>query len=229
MPLPQSLVSGGVDSAVCTALLHTALGPGNVIALHIDNGFMRKEESSEVKASLESLGLHPHGNQCCCLLVFGVSWLSPCCLLFTVIVYMCSLFIVRLLSVHCFPVLFIVSCLFPVVVHCFLLLFIVYCCLLFPGVVFQCLFVVYSVYYLLFIVVVNAAVRFYTGTAIISCYDEEGGVQQHVTAPLHAVVSPEEKRKIIGDTFIKVANEAMLDLDLQANQVFLAQGMATVS
>ena len=74
--------------------------------------------------------------------------------------------------------------------------------------------------------VVNAAVRFYTSTAIISCYDEEGGVQQHVTAPLHAVVSPEEKRKIIGDTFIKVANEAMLDLDLQANQVFLAQGMA---
>lgn len=59
--LRQSLVSGGVDSAVCTALLHSALGSGNVIALHIDNGFMRKEESKKVKDSLEKLGLHPVG------------------------------------------------------------------------------------------------------------------------------------------------------------------------
>ena len=49
-------------------------------------------------------------------------------------------------------------------------------------------------------------------------------MQQHVTAPLHAVTNPEEKRRIIGDTFIKIANEAMLDLDLQADKVFLAQG-----
>ena len=80
--LPQSLVSGGVDSAVCTALLHTALGPGNVIALHIDNGFMRKEESSEVKASLESLGLHPHGKP----VLFSVYMVNTCTMLF--IVYM---------------------------------------------------------------------------------------------------------------------------------------------
>ena len=56
----QSLVSGGVDSAVCTALLLAALGPEQVIAVHIDNGFMRKNESEEVKESLENLGLHPH-------------------------------------------------------------------------------------------------------------------------------------------------------------------------
>ena len=54
-------------------------------------------------------------------------------------------------------------------------------------------------------------------------------MQQHVTAPLHSVTSPEEKRKIIGDTFIKVANEAMIELELQASQVFLAQGMLGVS
>ena len=40
------LLSGGVDSTVCTALLHKALGPDRVIAVHIDNGFMRKNESA---------------------------------------------------------------------------------------------------------------------------------------------------------------------------------------
>ena len=73
--------------------------------------------------------------------------------------------------------------------------------------------------------VVNAATRFYTSTAVVSSYDEEGVLQQHMTPPLHAVFNPEEKRRIIGDTFIKVANEAMEDLDLQADQIFLAQGM----
>ena len=60
---PQSLVSGGVDSAVCTALLLSALGPDKVIAVHIDNGFMRKGESEQVKTCLEDLGLKLHGNQ----------------------------------------------------------------------------------------------------------------------------------------------------------------------
>ena len=40
------LVSGGVDSSVCAALLHKALGPERIICLHIDHGFMRHEESS---------------------------------------------------------------------------------------------------------------------------------------------------------------------------------------
>ena len=73
-------------------------------------------------------------------------------------------------------------------------------------------------------VVVDAAIRFYTGTAIISHYDEEGLLQQHMTMPLHAVTNPEEKRKIIGDTFIKVASEVMTELDLEASQIYLAQG-----
>lgn len=37
------LVSGGVDSSVCAALLNEALGTERVIPLHIDNGFMRKD------------------------------------------------------------------------------------------------------------------------------------------------------------------------------------------
>ena len=51
------LLSGGVDSTVCTALLHKALGPDRVVAVHIDNGFMRKNESATVEASLAAVGL----------------------------------------------------------------------------------------------------------------------------------------------------------------------------
>ncbi len=40
------LVSGGVDSSVCAALLSKALQPAQIVALHIDNGFMRLNESS---------------------------------------------------------------------------------------------------------------------------------------------------------------------------------------
>ena len=51
------LLSGGVDSTVCTALLHKALSPDQVVAVHIDNGFMRKNESVNVEASLSAFGL----------------------------------------------------------------------------------------------------------------------------------------------------------------------------
>lgn len=51
------MVSGGVDSTVCAALLHKALGADRVIAVHIDNGFMRYNESNLVVESLNKLGL----------------------------------------------------------------------------------------------------------------------------------------------------------------------------
>lgn len=51
------LVSGGVDSTVCAALFHKALRQDQVIAIHIDNGFMRKNESAKVQDSLLKLGL----------------------------------------------------------------------------------------------------------------------------------------------------------------------------
>lgn len=61
-PLPlQSMVSGGCDSSVSTALLNAALGAEKVVALYIDNGFMRKNESSQVQESLEAIGLKLHG------------------------------------------------------------------------------------------------------------------------------------------------------------------------
>ena len=57
------LLSGGVDSTVCAALLHKALSPEQVIAVHIDNGFMRKDESEQVEASLTKIGLKVRGEE----------------------------------------------------------------------------------------------------------------------------------------------------------------------
>ena len=51
------LLSGGVDSTVCAALIRKALGQERVIAIHIDNGFMRKNESEQVRDSLEKVEL----------------------------------------------------------------------------------------------------------------------------------------------------------------------------
>jgi hypothetical protein len=62
----QLLVSGGVDSTVCAALLHKALREDQVIAVHIDNGFMRKNESQRVEQSLEKLGLRLRGSVLVC-------------------------------------------------------------------------------------------------------------------------------------------------------------------
>jgi GMP synthase (glutamine-hydrolysing) A subunit len=61
------LLSGGVDSTVCAALFRRALKPEQVVAFHIDNGFMRKNESTNVEKSLNQLGLEVKGklvNKC---------------------------------------------------------------------------------------------------------------------------------------------------------------------
>jgi GMP synthase (glutamine-hydrolysing) len=50
------LVSGGVDSTVTFALLNNILGPENVLGLHIDNGLMRKNESSDVLEYMKTQG-----------------------------------------------------------------------------------------------------------------------------------------------------------------------------
>jgi len=51
------LLSGGVDSTVTLALLAMALGPENLFAMHVDTGFMRKNESKIVKKEVEKLGI----------------------------------------------------------------------------------------------------------------------------------------------------------------------------
>lgn len=49
-------LSGGVDSTVAFALLNKALGQDRVLGLHIDNGFMRKNESANVANAYKEHG-----------------------------------------------------------------------------------------------------------------------------------------------------------------------------
>ncbi len=117
------LVSGGVDSAVCAALLNKAIGPKRVVALHIDNGLMRLNESKKVAEALRKLGLDLR--------------------------------------------------------------------------------------------VVDASETFYIATTNIDGKE---------TNQLSKTSSPEEKRKIIGDTFMRVAAEEIEKLGLDIGEVLLAQG-----
>jgi GMP synthase (glutamine-hydrolysing) len=50
------LLSGGVDSTVAFVLLEKALGKKRVHALHVDNGFMRLNESTQVMAAMKKSG-----------------------------------------------------------------------------------------------------------------------------------------------------------------------------
>ncbi len=50
------LVSGGVDSSVCFALLEKALGKNRVFGCLVDHGMMRKNEAQEVKEMLSKAG-----------------------------------------------------------------------------------------------------------------------------------------------------------------------------
>eukprot|EP01061_Rhynchopus_euleeides_P008378 TRINITY_DN17442_c0_g1_i1.p1 TRINITY_DN17442_c0_g1~~TRINITY_DN17442_c0_g1_i1.p1 ORF type:complete len:657 (+),score=303.74 TRINITY_DN17442_c0_g1_i1:251-2221(+) len=123
-----SYVSGGVDSTVCTALLSKALGADKVVAAHIDNGFMRHEESSKVGEALQSLG-------------------------------------VRLKVFDCTE-------------------------------------------------------DFLDGTTNITRRTGE----RYTTKKLRDTTAPEEKRKIIGDTFMRVMEKITADLNLDPKETFLAQG-----
>uniref|UniRef100_A0A9J8ABS4 GMP synthase [glutamine-hydrolyzing] n=1 Tax=Cyprinus carpio carpio TaxID=630221 RepID=A0A9J8ABS4_CYPCA len=126
------LLSGGVDSTVCTALLNKALNQEQVIAVHIDNGFMRKRESQSVEEALTKLGIK--------------------------------------------------------------------------------------------LKVVNAAHTFYNGTTTLPISEEDRTPRKRISKTLNMTTNPEEKRKIIGDTFVKVANEVIGEMNLKPEDVFLAQG-----
>ncbi|XP_025836506.1 GMP synthase [glutamine-hydrolyzing] isoform X2 [Agrilus planipennis] len=126
------LVSGGVDSAVCAALLHKALQPDQVIAIHIDNGFMRKLESVKVAMSLRKIGLD--------------------------------------------------------------------------------------------LKVINATPAFYEGTTVVPIDKHELNSRTRITKMLCQTADPEEKRKIIGDVFVRITTEIVAELKLKPEDVLLAQG-----
>jgi len=52
------LVSGGVDSTVCFALLEKALGPERVYGMLVDTGLMRYQEAEKVKKALNAAGFN---------------------------------------------------------------------------------------------------------------------------------------------------------------------------
>jgi len=49
--------SGGVDSTVATVLVNRAIG-NQLVAVHVDTGYMRKNESKQVKEMMEDLSLN---------------------------------------------------------------------------------------------------------------------------------------------------------------------------
>jgi len=51
------LVSGGVDSSVAYALLAKAIGHDRIFAMYVDTGFMRKNETEEIKGFLAEAGI----------------------------------------------------------------------------------------------------------------------------------------------------------------------------
>ncbi|CAH1968955.1 unnamed protein product [Acanthoscelides obtectus] len=126
------LLSGGVDSTVCAALLHKALRLEQIIAIHIDNGFMRKNESEKVHSSLQKVGLNLR--------------------------------------------------------------------------------------------VIKAASSFSEGQTIVPIDKHEGNSRTRITKMLCMTSDPEEKRKIIGDVFVRISDEIISDLNLNADEVFLGQG-----
>uniref|UniRef100_A0A8D9F861 GMP synthase (glutamine-hydrolyzing) n=2 Tax=Cacopsylla melanoneura TaxID=428564 RepID=A0A8D9F861_9HEMI len=126
-----AFLSGGVDSTVCAALLHRALSGDQIHAVHIDNGFMRHNESELVCNMLNKLGLH--------------------------------------------------------------------------------------------VKVINARHTFSNGMTTVPVDAKDPG-RTRLTKMLHSVANPEEKRKIIGDVFVKVLDEVMEELKLDPNQTLLCQG-----
>ncbi|XP_072040456.1 GMP synthase [glutamine-hydrolyzing]-like [Amphiura filiformis] len=126
------LVSGGVDSTVCAALMSKALKHDQVVAVHVDNGFMRKDESEKVEESLERLGLH--------------------------------------------------------------------------------------------LKVITAAQQFYNGTTSIPVNRKDPKSPKRVTKTLNMITNPEEKRKVIGDMFMRIADEVCMELNLKPEDTILAQG-----
>lgn len=61
------------------------------------------------------------------------------------------------------------------------------------------------------------------GTTIVPV-DKQQTNRTMVTKMLCNTSNPEEKRKIIGDIFVKIADEIVADLNLKAEEVYLAQG-----
>ena len=77
------------------------------------------------------------------------------------------------------------------------------------------------------ILVVNASESFYNGTTAVPVDKKSPHSPKRTTKTLNCTVYPEEKRKIIGDTFMHIADDVCRELDLHPEDTLLAQGMPT--
>lgn len=71
------------------------------------------------------------------------------------------------------------------------------------------------------LIVKNAYHQFIKGSTTVKL---PGSLYNTDTPILCMTINPEDKRKIIGDVFVKVANEVIRDMKLRTDEVFLAQG-----
>uniref|UniRef100_UPI001939C642 GMP synthase [glutamine-hydrolyzing]-like n=1 Tax=Styela clava TaxID=7725 RepID=UPI001939C642 len=126
------LVSGGIDSAVVAALCYKALPHSQIVAIHVDNGFMRKNESTMVIESLRQAGINAK--------------------------------------------------------------------------------------------LVKAAHTFYNSSMELTDNRNGGKGRKFTSRVLSQTLDPEEKRNIIGDTFMKIVDEEAEKIGLTIDKCFLAQG-----
>lgn len=71
------------------------------------------------------------------------------------------------------------------------------------------------------LIVKRAFHQFIKGTTTVKL---PGSLYTTETPLLSMTINPEDKRKIIGDVFIKVSNEVLFDMKMRPEDVFLAQG-----
>lgn len=71
--------------------------------------------------------------------------------------------------------------------------------------------------------VINASYQFYNASTTVPV-DRKDPSRKKATEILCQTTNPEEKRQIIGDTFVKIADEIVKDLNLKPEDVFLGQG-----
>lgn len=67
--------------------------------------------------------------------------------------------------------------------------------------------------------VVKAACQFLGGTTIIPVDKHEPNPRTKITKMLCMISDPEEKRKIIGDVFVKITDDVIAEMNLKADEV----------
>lgn len=75
---------------------------------------------------------------------------------------------------------------------------------------------------MLLYLVVNAAHTFYNGTTTLPISEEDRTPRKRISKTLNMTTNPEEKRKIIGDTFVKVSTSFETILSVKSSDLYLS-------